>query len=145
MEIEFEGSKLRVHENGTIERWLYGKWKTVKGTNQNGYLRISFNDKYYYIHRIIGMVFLGLNITNTKEQIDHINRNKSDNRLENLRIVSQRENEWNKEHKGYCFKHNGWEAYITINGKQISKRFKTEQEAIQWRNEQKIIYHTILR
>jgi len=147
MEIEFEGAKLRVHENGTIERWYYNKtWKLVKGSNCHGHLQIKINGKKYFIHRIIAMVFLGLIINDTTEQIDHINRIRDDNRVENLRIVNNQENQFNTKHKGLYKKENGtYKAYIGINGKQFSKTFKTEAEAINWRNEQKIIYHSIIR
>ena len=57
--------------------------------------------------------------------VDHINGNGLDNRRENLRIVSIRENGWNrKEHRsgrlvGACLKKGStrWQSSIVINGK----------------------------
>ncbi len=59
--------------------------------------------------------------------IDHINGNKSDNRIDNLRLATFSENSWNAEkrsdntsgHKGVSFdKRRGvWVAYINAYGK----------------------------
>lgn len=66
----------------------------------------------------------------------HINFNKQDNRLENLRYVTQRENvvsyiKLNSAKLIGAQKHgNGWRAAISINGKRINLgSFKTEIEA----------------
>ncbi len=45
--------------------------------------------KTYYVHRIMGFAFLGLN---GDLVIDHINRNTQDNRLENLQVVTRKRN-----------------------------------------------------
>ncbi len=69
-------------------------------------------------------------------QIDHINRDKTDNRIQNLRDVTSRQNNinkstfnsgatWNKEHKH-------WRAQFTRNGKQkLLGTFPTQAEAQQ--------------
>ena len=62
--------------------------------NSNGYLRVALskngNIKKYQIHRLVAEAFLP-NPEN-KPCIDHINCNRSDNRVENLRWVTQKEN-----------------------------------------------------
>lgn len=74
--------------------------------------------------------------SNQKITCDHINRNKLDNRKENLRIVSHLENNLNTDRiqkgKGYCFRkdRNKWMAYIGINYKlKTIGYFNTEKEA----------------
>ena len=71
-------------------------------------------------------------------EIDHINGNKIDNRIENLRLVTHRKNQQNrKTHRagrltGTCYdkiRHN-WKSTIQINKTNIAiGYYKTEQEA----------------
>lgn len=70
--------------------------------------------------------------------IDHINRNRLDNRRFNLRVCTRQQNTRNKPCKGVCFdkRTNKWKAYINIDRKQIKmRRFDTEDEAIKYRLE----------
>ena len=70
--------------------------------------------------------------------IDHINRNKLDNRFENLRVITARENSYNRtksissnnKYKGVIKRGNKFVASITKDGnrKEISG-FDTEEDA----------------
>ena len=78
--------------------------------------------------------------------IDHINRNKKDNSLENLHVVNQNQNMWNQDAKGYTLRPNGrYKAQIKINGVQICLGvFDTEEEAHAAYLDGKIKYHLIV-
>lgn len=62
----------------------------------NGYKRtkVTINNKFknFYVHRLVGHLFLDLDINDNTQIMNHINCNASDNSVENLEIVSQREN-----------------------------------------------------
>jgi hypothetical protein len=78
----------------------------------------------FKVHQLVAMVFLGHTPDGTtKIVVDHINDNPKDNRLENLRLLTNRENVsrrggtskyvgvcWNKENKK-------WQAEIYFNKK----------------------------
>ena len=63
------------------------------GCLENGYLRIRFNYSHYMAHRIAWAIVWG---TDPKGFIDHINGERSDNRLSNLRVVDMNTNNSNR-------------------------------------------------
>lgn len=94
----------------------------------NGYLRVTLcnnGKKYYRVHQLVGMAFLCHNINDKKYIIDHKNNVKDDNNVDNLQIITQRENtskdRKNKTSKytGVCYHKKGkkFRASITINKK----------------------------
>ena len=94
----------------------------LAGTIKDGYIRISVRSKLLYAHRIIFLMHHGY----IPEYIDHINRNRSDNRIENLRECSSSQNSRNNSFnvgitgfKGVSTApKNRFRAYIFLNGKQ---------------------------
>jgi hypothetical protein len=57
--------------------------------NAKGYRQISVRGVLYYAHRLVWLAEHG---GLPDGLIDHINRNRSDNRIQNLRVVSAKEN-----------------------------------------------------
>jgi len=114
--------------------------------NSDGYAGVKlFNSnggKSFKVHQLVAMMFLDHVSTgqNRGRVIDHINGDRSDNRLENLQIVTPRENRIKSNHNentsskylGVCFdKSRGkWLSSIKINGKQkFLGRFDNELDA----------------
>ncbi len=79
--------------------------------------------------------------------LDHINKNKKDNRISNLRIVTNQQNTFNTNAKGYSYQKDAkrkWRSEIMVDGKSIYLgRFYTEEEAREAYLEAKKKYHII--
>ena len=97
--------------------------------NVNGYLCGTIFGMKHRTHRVIWAMHYG---EWPKGQIDHINRDKTDNRVCNLRDVSQTENQRNRpKNKNNTSGHNGiytmsnkrdgdfWAAHIQVDGENI--------------------------
>lgn len=63
-----------------------------------GYEIIRLGEKNHRIHRLVAMTYIPN--PEGKEEVDHINGNRRDNRVENLRWVSSAENKANAQFKG---------------------------------------------
>ena len=60
--------------------------------NSYGYILVWINGKNIYKHRLIALQFIENDSPDTKIQVDHNNRIKTDNRIANLRWVTPSEN-----------------------------------------------------
>lgn len=113
---------------------LYTKYKLnrwpedhrVGHLRPDGYKEILIYGKLYLLHRLIFLFHHGF----LPEMIDHINRDRSDNRIENLRCCDNSINMHNSKvrsdslsgYRGihFCKVHGKWKARIQVRGKRIS-------------------------
>ena len=65
---------------------------------KSGYVKCKLNRKSYLKHRIIANQFI--DNSNDLSEVDHINHNRADNRIENLHWVSHSENNKNRTGRG---------------------------------------------
>ena len=70
--------------------------RVLKESLTNGYIQVWVNGKHYRKHRLIALQFLTNPDPINNDTIDHINHNRADNHLSNLRWTSQSENIRNK-------------------------------------------------
>lgn len=179
---EYKGEKLKncvkVYKNGCISR-IKKRRKTTKNNklniftfdieenysiqeDENGYNRITIHSekKQYcvFVHRLVIYAFC-YREDYENLQVDHINHNKTDNRLENLRWTTHMENQLNRRinnnsikqiqkkkfdinekqyisnvsgHKYICYNNNRkcWNLNIRVNGKQIQKKSQSKTNLI---------------
>ena len=103
------------------------KEKLLKPTiSGNGYYYVELKSKPFKVSILVAMCFLSHKPNGKMDLVvDHINNDRLDNRLENLQIITQRENSYRKQdkgtskYKGVCWdkRSSKWLAQIQINGK----------------------------
>ena len=71
----------------------------IAGSLRNGYIRIYIKGKHYSAHKLVWETFNGK--ISEGMVIDHIDGNRSNNALSNLRLVSQAENMSNAQTNGH--------------------------------------------
>lgn len=149
IDVVYYNDETRCFRNGVVERFWYNQyWRIVKNSpSVNGYNRIDINGKRIYRHRLIAFCFLGLDNTSEVKRgddvIDHKDRNKLNNCVENLRITNQSGNHYNRSNvKGYSFQKGKYRASICVNYKTIHLGlYATEDEARTAYLEAKRKYH----
>ena len=131
-----------IYQDGRI--WSKkGKGRFLKHVvNPSGYHTVVvYQDKKpkrFYVHRLVAIHYIPN--PDNKPEVDHINRDRHDYRLENLRWVTSLENSENQGdridntsgHKYISYHKNsdGWQFKKSINKKQYSKLFRTKIEAL---------------
>lgn len=124
--VEVARTKIDIED---IDRVREHKWSL----NNNGYVRTFTNRKTMYLHSFI---------MNTTHELDHKDRDKTNNRKSNLRRVTHVENCWNRDSKGKGIRKHArlktkpFSASITTRG--VTKHlgyFATYEEALRARDE----------
>jgi len=84
-----------VSRSGEIRSCRFGRERILSGkSNGSGYVQVKLHQKYLLAHRVVARAFLP-NPDNLPH-VDHINRIRTDNRVENLRWVSISDNMVNR-------------------------------------------------
>lgn len=100
------------------------------------YYLVKIGSKNYTVHRIIWTLFHGS--VGREQTVDHIDRNKQNNKITNLRCVDIATNSRNcnknkSNTSGKCGvsfrdgKYQYFVAYLTVNGKRTSKSFSVDK------------------
>lgn len=118
-----------------------------------GYIQVRVNEKMMLLHRLVYLFHNpDWNISDNRRDnsIDHINGDKTDNRIENLRVVTHSQNQQNITHYGrkpirgvsFHTRDKKWAAYWQVDGKKHTKTFTTEVEALEHRAKMVALHYT---
>jgi len=138
--------------NGYPNYLIYPSGKVYSKVSKR-YLRVWLNNRGYYcytiekhnktVHRLLAEHFI--ENPDNKAFVDHIDRNRKNNKLNNLRWVTRSENEQNtgvqKNNKigikNILYDKNvkQWRYKKMLNGKHHQKNFRTLEEAIEYKKQ----------
>ena len=137
-----------IYLDGRIVNKKTGREKKSRLDNTGYYwIELSHNGKpkSFTIHRLIAICFLPCSVDFKDITVDHINRDRTDNRLENLRwadrfVQQQNQGDYRNNTSGIkniCFdkRRNEWIFQKRRNGIRHFKKFKTKEEAIAYKLE----------
>lgn len=132
---EYDGHDLR----WSVTRGL-ARAGSIAGTiNSRGYRHIRIDNKFYQSHRLIWIFIYGK--LPDGMVVDHINRDRTDNRVDNLRLLSNSANNRNSirsdhEDVGVWKTGNRFKATYNLDGKRhYIGTFASKEEAIKKRAE----------
>jgi len=127
----------------SLIKYRGSKERILKPEIRRGYETVTLSNngkrKKYYSHVLVAIVFLNHDVDNPFNLIvDHINNNRTDNRVSNLQLISNRKNNTKDQNKynrtskyiGVSLSNGKWRALINV-GK-INYHlgfFKSEKEA----------------
>ena len=123
------------------------KQGSVVGTNGGHYLQCKIDGKTYRLHRLAWLYVYGY----LPVRLDHIDGNKLNNSISNLREVSSSENSKNLKRAknntsgvtgvGWHKARSMWRAYIIVGGKQVHLgNFVEYSEAVNARKNAEVLY-----
>jgi len=123
---------------GEYERPHHRKGVILKPRVQRGYKYCTLSTdgiaQTYQVHQLVAMAFLNHKPQGHTLVVDHINNIKTDNRLENLQLVSSRHNlskdkKGTSKYPGVCWnsQNKKWQAYISINKKDTHLGYFTDE------------------
>ena len=141
--VGYEGTYM-VSDHGRVKSLKWGKERILKQTLTSGYLAVNLSkegkQKRGVVHVEVAKAFLNHVSCGNKLVVDHKNEITVDNRLENLQIITQRENrdrsidktKTSSQYRGVTWDKgtNKWMAQIRFNGKKhYFGRFTDELKA----------------
>jgi hypothetical protein len=143
--MEIEGySNYLIYEDGRVFSKKRNKFMKSRN-NRRGYYEVNLykdgKKKSFKIHRLIALHYIPN--PNNYEEVDHKDRNRQNNSIDNLRWADRSMNQQNKGLfktnklgiSNICQRKDDYQFKIVRNGKRHQKYFKTLEDAIKYKEE----------
>jgi hypothetical protein len=153
------GKRVRGAIENWKELWIYKHCKTKPDywwqlkislrKHPTGYknYKVSINNKAYAVARVNYKLYNpNWDIVDSSKinEIIHMNNDSMDDNIDNLRNLTQQQNMWIRDGKGfYQLKSGKWMGRISLNGEQTTKQFDTKEEANDWYLNMKEELHSV--
>ena len=139
------GGEYRVWDDGKVEMRVKDGWRVTGRATSHGYHNFGGSKDgvrwMRLVHRVVAECFIPN--PEGKPQVDHIDGNRANNAVSNLRWATHQENLQNQTGRGCYRDGDRWHAYIWVNGKnRYLGMYDTEKQAHQVYIEAKQIHHT---
>jgi hypothetical protein len=135
-----EYTKYLISRDGQCYSTYFKRW-LKPDVNSCGYDRYHVNGKKRFAHRLVAQTYIPN--YNELKCIDHIDRDKKNNKVENLRWINHSNNSLNRpacknnklgiKNISYMTRDNVYIFNKCVVGKTICKRFKTLEEAVDFK------------
>ena len=110
--------------------------RPVGNLRDDGYVQVNINGKLYLAHRVIWFMYYG---EQPPRQIDHVDQNRANNRIDNLRDgVAINVHNRKTNHNNILgirnvseYNHNGYLARKVVNGKVYMKHGASPEQALE--------------
>ena len=140
-----------ITREGFVYNNIRNKWLKPH-FNSGGYIRCWVKGKHRFVHRLVAQTYI-MNYDNLK-CIDHIDRNKINNNVNNLRWITYSNNNLNKGKnknnkigiKNICYdkREKKYQFSKIVRGQRYQKNFKTLEEAENYKIDWHILNNVIL-
>jgi hypothetical protein len=133
------GGRYKINTYGDILSVNRGKFIRPHISKSSGYTMCTFINEdggkdVCYVHQLMAVSFIDKDYKSKGLVVDHIDRDKSNNDLTNLRVVTYSVNNENRDskHYYYCKTRCKFAVQIKRNGVSYKKRFINEDDAIKF-------------
>lgn len=124
LKIEIRGIEVEVNREGLVRK--NGKPANIR-LNHDGYEVVTIKDRAIGVHRLVALAFIANDEPNTKLEVNHLDFNRTNNHVSNLKWVTHLENiEYSRLHGRYKMRNINGANNPNYNNDTLKKKYKDD-------------------